>query len=149
MRPHFISTDRGTETTVAANAYWQLEQADQPDGEFQSISFYGGSKSNSRMESWWEELTSGQTKQWQVNRQSLKLETSYRIFCSLRECDRSGFGYLLQNTALTTPKQTSLRLHLFFFQSFEYILSTLCICGILTKFEIRQTIPISYQASHF
>jgi hypothetical protein len=61
--PHFIRSDRGTETSRMANAHWQLEQADQPDAEFESIYIYGGWKSNSCIESWWEELTSGQTKQ--------------------------------------------------------------------------------------
>jgi hypothetical protein len=77
MRPDFIRSDRGTETTLLVNAHWQLEQADQPDAEFESICFYGGSKSNSHIESWWEELTSRQTKQWQVYRQSSKLQTHY------------------------------------------------------------------------
>jgi len=63
------------------NAHWQLEQADQPNAEFESIYVYGGSKSNSRIESWWEELTSRQTKQWQVYRQSSKLQPHYRILC--------------------------------------------------------------------
>jgi hypothetical protein len=62
MWPHFIRSDRETETTLMANAHWQLEQADQPDAELESIYFYGGSKSNSHIESWWEELTSGQPK---------------------------------------------------------------------------------------
>jgi hypothetical protein len=75
MRLYFIHSDQGTETTLMANAHWQLEQPDQPDAEFESIYFYGGSKSNSHIESWWEELTSGQTKQLQLYRQSSKLET--------------------------------------------------------------------------
>jgi len=81
MRPHFIRSARGTETSLMANAHWQLEQADQPNAEFESIYFYGGLKSNSCIESWWEELTSGQTKQWQVYRQSWKPPTRYRIPC--------------------------------------------------------------------
>ena len=65
-RPQFIRSDRGSETTLMANAQWQLEQADNSQATLESVYFYGSSKSNSRIEGWWEELTSGQTKQWQV-----------------------------------------------------------------------------------
>ena len=65
-RPQFIRSNGGTETMLMGNAHWQLEQFDNPNATFESVYYYGTSKSNSRIESWWEELTSGQTKQWQV-----------------------------------------------------------------------------------
>jgi hypothetical protein len=66
LRPKIIRADRGTETMIMANAQWQLEQADLPEAPFGSVFKYGTSKSNSRIEGWWFELTKGQTQQWQV-----------------------------------------------------------------------------------
>jgi len=51
---------------LMANAQWQLEQADNAEALFSSAFRYGTSKSNNRIEGWWNELTKGQTRQWQV-----------------------------------------------------------------------------------
>lgn len=51
-RPQLIRSDRGSETTLMANAQWQLEQADNPEVTLESVYFYGSSKSNSRSEGW-------------------------------------------------------------------------------------------------
>lgn len=38
------------------NAHWRLEQFDNPNATFESVYYYGGSKSNSWIEAWSEEL---------------------------------------------------------------------------------------------
>jgi hypothetical protein len=73
-RPRFIRSDRGTETILMANAHWQLEEADDPTAVLKSIYRYGTSKANSRIESWWEELTDGQTKSWQVGKEKSNIQ---------------------------------------------------------------------------
>lgn len=62
---------------LMANAHWQLSQSDDPNTQFKDVYRYGTSKSNSRIEGWWEELTSGQTKQWQTWFRILKARHSF------------------------------------------------------------------------
>jgi hypothetical protein len=66
IRQTIIRADHGTETMLMANAQWQLEQADNAEALFSSALRYGTLKSNSCIEGWWNELTKGQTRQWQV-----------------------------------------------------------------------------------
>jgi hypothetical protein len=69
--PAHIPTDRGTETMVMANGYWQLAQWEDSDIDFKSIYWYGTSKMNQAIEQWWSRLKNGQTKQWKVSNNSI------------------------------------------------------------------------------
>ena len=66
VRPEFFRSDRGSETMLLANAQLQFEQYEDPDSIIGSCYRYGTSKSNSRIESWWNQMSSGQTMQWRV-----------------------------------------------------------------------------------
>jgi hypothetical protein len=66
IRPEFFRSDRGTETMLLANAQLQFEQYEDPDSLISGCFKYGGSKSNSRVEGWWNKMTEGQTMQWRV-----------------------------------------------------------------------------------
>jgi len=67
IRPEFFRSDRGTETTLLANAQLQFERYEDPDCSLSECFKYGGSKSNSRVEGWWNKMTEGQTMQWRVS----------------------------------------------------------------------------------
>jgi hypothetical protein len=66
IRQTIIRADCGTDTMLMSNAQWQIEQADNAEALCSSAFRYGTSKSNSRIEGWWNELTKGQTREWQI-----------------------------------------------------------------------------------
>jgi transposase InsO family protein len=66
VRPEFFRSDRGSETMLLANAQLQFEQFGDPNATIGSCYRYGTSKSNSRIESWWNQMSAGQTMQWRV-----------------------------------------------------------------------------------
>lgn len=70
MRPRTLRSDRGTETVQMANAQFLLAQFTNAAVGFNEVYQYGTSKSNSRIESWWEKMSKGQTKQWVVRPQT-------------------------------------------------------------------------------
>ena len=66
--PRTIRSDRGTETTLMANAHWQLHQALQPDDlvQFEKVYWYSTSTLNQRIEAWWRQMSRSQTLVWKV-----------------------------------------------------------------------------------
>lgn len=66
LRPRILRSDRGVETVQMANAQFILARDHDPEVEFEDVYQYGTSKTNSRIESWWEKMSKGQTKQWVV-----------------------------------------------------------------------------------
>jgi len=61
--PEFFRSDRGSEMMLLANAQLLFEQFENPDATIDSCYRYGTSKSNSRIESWWNQMSAGQTMQ--------------------------------------------------------------------------------------
>jgi hypothetical protein len=66
-QPHFLRSDRGTETMMCANAHWQLSQCHDVDIAFKDCFMYGTSTANQRIESWWSQLSKGQLIMWRVS----------------------------------------------------------------------------------
>lgn len=66
IQPQFLRADRGSETTLIMNAHWQLHQEREPGINAQDVLMYGTSTANVRIESWWGQLTKGQTNKWRV-----------------------------------------------------------------------------------
>ena len=66
QQPHFVRSDRGSETVLLASAHHQLLQAYEADIPFDQTYFYGTSTSNQRIESWWGQLTKGLLFRWRV-----------------------------------------------------------------------------------
>jgi len=64
--PQAIRSDRGTETTMMANAHWQLHREHNIDIRFEDIYWYGTSTWNQRIESWWRQMSKSQTLAWKV-----------------------------------------------------------------------------------
>jgi len=67
IRPELFRSDRGSETMkLLANAQLQFKQFEDPDATIDSCYQYGTSKSNSRIEGWWNQMSAGRTTQWRV-----------------------------------------------------------------------------------
>ena len=66
IQPQYLQADRGTETSLIMNAYWQLHQQRTPTIEAEHTFMYGSSTANSRIESWWGQLAKGQIQKWRV-----------------------------------------------------------------------------------
>lgn len=64
--PNAIRSDRGTETTMMANAHWQLHKAKNPNIHFNQIYWYGTSTLNQCIESWWRGMSKSQSGTWKV-----------------------------------------------------------------------------------
>ena len=65
--PRAIHSDRGTETTMMANAHWRLYRALDSNTSFADIYWYGTSTLNQRIESWWHQMSKSQTLAWKVS----------------------------------------------------------------------------------
>jgi transposase InsO family protein len=95
IRPEFFRSDRGTETMLLANAQLQFEQFEDPDVTLDSCYRYGTSKSNSRIESWWNQMSAGQTMQWRVREMSFLMnirlitDRSGSVNSSGKDCSRT------------------------------------------------------------
>ena len=66
IQPQYLRADRGTETSLIMNAYWQLHQQRTPTIEAEHTFMYGSSTANSRIESCWGQLAKGQIQKWRV-----------------------------------------------------------------------------------
>ena len=66
-QPQIIRTDRGSETTMMANAHYQLMQKQLPDISFEECYYYGTSTANQRIEAWWGQLTKSSMFRWRVS----------------------------------------------------------------------------------
>jgi hypothetical protein len=64
--PQVLRSDRGVETTLIAEAQWQLHQAYEPDIPFEEVYAFGTSKENQRIEGWWPNLTKTALPYWHV-----------------------------------------------------------------------------------
>ena len=62
-----LRADRGTETMMVADAFWQLHLHHDASLNFDEVFFYGTSKRNIKIESWWSQLTKGATVEWKVS----------------------------------------------------------------------------------
>jgi hypothetical protein len=69
--PRIIRSDRGTETTMCADAHFKLSTSLRSNEEiagFEDAYWYGTSTANQRIESWWAQLSKGSIWQWRVDR---------------------------------------------------------------------------------
>ena len=66
IQPQYLHADWGSETSLIMNAYWQLHQQRCPTIDANNIFMYGTSTTNSRIESWWGQLSKGQIQKWRV-----------------------------------------------------------------------------------
>jgi len=66
LQPQYLRADRGTETGLIMNAHWQLHQHRDSTIPANQTFFYGTSTANVRIESWWGQLSKGQTNKWRV-----------------------------------------------------------------------------------
>jgi len=96
IRPEFFRSDRGSETMLLANAQLQFKQFEDPDATIDSCYRYGTSKSNSRIESWWNQMSAGQTMQWRVREMNsslniikLIINRSGSVNSSGKDCSRT------------------------------------------------------------
>jgi hypothetical protein len=64
--PLHVRADRGTETMLLAESFWELHRDHNPDITFPEVFWYGTSTRNVRIESWWGQLTKGATADWKV-----------------------------------------------------------------------------------
>ena len=67
IMPLHLRADRGTETMMVADAFWQLHLHHNPSLNFDELFFYGTSTRNIKIESWWSQLTKGATVEWKVS----------------------------------------------------------------------------------
>lgn len=65
--PNAIRSDRGTETTMMANAHWQLYRANDDNIQLNQIYWYGTLTLNQKIESWWRGMGKSQTSTWKVS----------------------------------------------------------------------------------
>jgi hypothetical protein len=84
IQPEFFRSDRGSETMLLTNAQLLFKQVEDPDTTIDSCYRYGTSKSNSRIASWWNQMSTGQTMRWRVREMSVSLNIIKLI------TDRSG-----------------------------------------------------------
>jgi len=63
IRLEFFRSDQGSEAMLLANAQLQFKQFEDPDATIDSCYRYDTSKSNSRIEGWWNQMSAGQTTQ--------------------------------------------------------------------------------------
>ena len=65
--PRFLRSDRGTETSLIADAHWTLvRKSINQELPLQECYRYGTSKENQRIESWWNQLSKGSLRRWRV-----------------------------------------------------------------------------------
>jgi transposase InsO family protein len=95
IRPEFFRSDRGSETMLLANAQLLFKQFEDPDTTIDSCYRYGTSKSNSRIESWWNQMSTWQTMRWRVREMSSSLniiklitDRSGSVNSSRKDCSR-------------------------------------------------------------
>ena len=67
VQPQYLRSDRGSETGLIMNAHWQLHRVRQPDIQPDDTIMFGTSLANIRIESWWAQLSKGQTQKWRVS----------------------------------------------------------------------------------
>ena len=61
-----LHADRGSGTSLIMNAHWQLHQQRCPTIVANDTCMYGTPTANSRIESWWGQLSKGQIQKWRV-----------------------------------------------------------------------------------
>lgn len=69
FQPVVLRSDRGTETTLVADAFHTLSKGHalrSIDLKFEECFWYGTSTANQRIEAWWNQLTKGQLQIWRV-----------------------------------------------------------------------------------
>ena len=64
--PQILGADWGSETGMIINAHWQLYQSRQHDISVNDAIMFRTFVANVRIESWWSQLSKGQTYKWQV-----------------------------------------------------------------------------------
>ncbi|KAE9972207.1 hypothetical protein EG328_005132 [Venturia inaequalis] len=62
--PAWIRSDKGGETTLLAQAHYELLQAHDPNLRFQDTYIFGTSVKNQRIEAWWMQFTKGHIFRW-------------------------------------------------------------------------------------
>ena len=65
--PRFIRSDHGSETVMIAGAHHRIHQAHTPDITPEKCYIYGTSTENTRIESWWGQLSKGMVYRWRVS----------------------------------------------------------------------------------
>lgn len=67
VRPWILRTDKGTETRMLANLHHSLVEQDHPGIPIEKTYCYGTSTSNTKIESWWQQLTRTIVHRWRVS----------------------------------------------------------------------------------
>jgi len=78
--PQLIRSDRGAETTMAADAHYQLSQKTRESLDelpFGQCYKYGTSKENARVESWWGQMCKSSIGRWRDAFQQLSRHGQY------------------------------------------------------------------------
>ena len=68
LQSRIVRSDKGTETTLLAEAHHKLLKAYDPDIPLVNCYFYGSSVNNQRIERWWGTLTKGQLFKWRESK---------------------------------------------------------------------------------
>lgn len=66
VQPQYLRADRGSETGLIMNAHLQLHQSRDASTSVDDTVIFGTSTTNVRIESWWGQLSKGQTYKWRV-----------------------------------------------------------------------------------
>ena len=66
-RPYLLRTDKGTETRMLANLHHAVCELDTPGIKIENTYCYGTSTSNTKIESWWQQLTRTVVHRWRVS----------------------------------------------------------------------------------
>lgn len=73
IQPKQFRSDRGTETTLLADAQYELRKLGDPSVEISDCYIYGRSVDNQRIEAWWGQLSRATTGLFHVRKSSLIL----------------------------------------------------------------------------
>lgn len=65
--PQIIRTDRGKETTLLGEVHFAFARTSELEVKLTECHFYGTSKKNQRIESWWGQLEKSQLWRWRVS----------------------------------------------------------------------------------
>lgn len=65
--PRFLRSDHGSETVMVARAHHRIHQAHTPDITPEKCYIYGASTENTRIETWWGQLSKGMVYRWRVS----------------------------------------------------------------------------------
>lgn len=71
FRPYVLRTDKGSETRMLADLHHALCEIDTPGIRIESTYCYGTSTSNTKIESWWQQLTRAVIHRWKVSKRNI------------------------------------------------------------------------------